>query len=366
MFAQRGKQTSETRSKGARDSLSHVYWLKNLLVGDFSRFSLFIVVAISVYVGTGLLAFATRWWETYSRSPAFVVGAVGVAWVLASIRVRARTVDVLYTNLSDLFDISQERYVATVRTEFSSISRVVPQLVTTIPFALISTVGAWLSFFHYPLEVHGSPVPSLRPWAFRSDYFSEPSLNVKIGVMIGYGLVIAFCVGMALWIIGREALLVARLRSFNPVPLPEAVRSRLRPLADFHVRVAADWGLGAGLFFLLFWRTPDLFSAGILIIVASTSAFLFLVPQLLLANIVRRAHERACGIAISYWQNLSSHPDRAHRDKAMDPHSLADLFEISARPKFWVYSSDELWRWIAAQLLAAAAVVAQIVAQAGG
>jgi hypothetical protein len=75
-----------------------------------------------------------------------------------------------------------------------------------------------------------------------------------------------------------------------------------------------------------------------------------------LAGIVRRAHEKACGLALCCYYDL--------RAKNMDAARQVDYFgniaTITERPRFWVYSIGELVRWCAAQLVAVAALYLQL------
>lgn len=348
----------------ARPSLSHPLWLKRIIIGDLGRGVTLVTMAGGLFMVAALSAAMSGWLATYLRSPSFVLGSLGIAWVITAIRHRARLVDRLYTNLSDLFDVPRDEYVKMVENEFRRISDWRLHVAMSIPVIIVFLTAGWMAFYNFPTRLYGQQLLSLRPWVFDPSFYTGPSVFVKAAVLFVFAVMIAMCVGTAVWLVLREVFLVAELRTFAPVPMPEAVRSRLRPLADFHIKIASDWGLGAVGFLVLFWRTPDVFSIAILSALAGMCFFMFLIPQLLLSRIVRNSHERACGLAIALWWQSESNAKANGRRMDPDPEALSYLFSISARPKYWVYSTDELWRWMSAQVLAAGAVILQIVAHA--
>lgn len=77
--------------------------------------------------------------------------------------------------------------------------------------------------------------------------------------MVLFAVLISFMVGVALWLLFRELVLVRSLTTLPVVPLANIVGTRLKPLADFHVRAAGDWSFRRLINLILFYRTPDFF-----------------------------------------------------------------------------------------------------------
>ncbi len=174
--------------------------------------------------------------------------------------------------------------------------------------------------------------------------------------------------GTAVWILGRELLLLRALRILPPMPLAEVTRVRLRPLANFHAKVALDWTLGALLFFILFATTPDLFAVAIVTGLSIVAAIVLVYPQVALGRITLQAHERACNLAANEMRRLYAESQEGRCETPGDSwqfvENLSNLITITARPKFWVYSFDELLRWTLAQGLVITGLLYQ--ATAGG
>jgi hypothetical protein len=94
----------------------------------------------------------------------------------------------------------------------------------------------------------------------------------------------------------------------------------------------------------------------LLIIIALVCAAMFFIPQLLLARIVRNSYDTACSLAGHLYASVNTSDSASHR---ID--QLANLAQITVKPRFWVYSTEELWRWLLAQGLALGAVALQII-----
>ena len=348
------------RPSGRRSSasLSHRLWVRRILPGDLPFLPTVVIMTIVGYFACAAGALLTGWFWPYLRSPAFLLGCAGISWVLCAVRNRSRTVDRLYTNVSDAFELSTgARYTEFIEREFSAISNPRSHALVALPIAVTFVVAGWAAFFAYPFAIAGLRFDSLRPWVFDPELYVKPHLHWKFMFVLAFAVAIAGCLGTAAWMMIRELVTVSRLRSLPPLLLPEITKSRLRKLADFHVRVSGDWGLGAVTFLILFWKNPDIFSIAVIGCLALVCGAMFFLPQILLARVVRNSYDMAC----SYSQRLLQEFRRAGApDAASEAEMLAALSEITSRPKFLVYSTDELWRWVLAQGLAFVAVAIQI------
>jgi hypothetical protein len=337
--------------------IEHRLWLESPRFLAPVRRRWIVALAATIIYGTGTMIatiFSTP--GPYFRSPAFALGAVGIAWVFASIRARARIVDALYEDLHKIYLVDRGTFYSHVGVHFDAICKVGPQLLGALVLSIVNVAAAWLAFYRYPLFVGGAMQPSLRPWAFDPAVY-EPLIKWPyFWIVVFFAILISLMVGVTLWLFFRELLLVRSLTALPVVPLANIVRTRLKPLADFHVRAAGDWSLGALSISVLFYRTPDFISVTFISLLVLVAAVVLLIPQLYLAAIVRRAHEKACALALHFYYDLNER----NMDGVQKVDYLGNITTITDRPRFWVYSIEELVRWCAAQLIAIIALYIQI------
>jgi hypothetical protein len=89
MVASRGideGQSGKGQPMPSGSSLSHDLWLRRVLPGDLSFLPTVLIASVAIYVLAAVFAYMSGWLPTYLKSPAFGVGALGIAWVLGSIR----------------------------------------------------------------------------------------------------------------------------------------------------------------------------------------------------------------------------------------------------------------------------------------
>ena len=293
----------------------------------------------------------------YLESPAFILGALGIGWVFGSIRTRARIADRLYADLQVIFTLDQASYYAHIEHHFARVCAFRPQLVVTCAFLVLNAASGILAFYGpQPLVIFGEQIGSVRPWIFQDDIYRPPTSGVYFVVVMWFALAVSLMLGTSAWLLLRELVLVRSLSTLPIIPIANAVRTSLKPLADFHVRVAIDWSIGALLFYLLFLKTPDILSAALIASLIVIGVAVLVGPQFLLTDVVRRSHEKACIIAIDDFQRRFS----VRSTNIIPIDYIADVATATERPRFWVYSPDELLRWLAAQLVALVALYEQI------
>jgi hypothetical protein len=335
----------------------HHLWLERPLFLALLQKRWLVLCASLVLYCTGLLVAAVFSVPTlYLSSPAFIVGAGGVGWVLGSIRDRGRRIDEIYADLHEIFSIDQVLYYVHVERYFGWFCRIWPQLICSGVIGVFNILAAWIAFYGYPLVVLGQVQGSTRPWLFAPAIYETPARDVYFCIVVYYALLISIMLGSSVWLIFGELVLVRSLPRLPIVPVANAVRARLRVLANFHVQSAIDWSLGAVMFFVLFAATPDLISVTIIAMVILIGVAVLAIPQYYLMNLVRLAHEKVCAILIQHYNEVA----RANTQTAQTAGFFADLVAATERHPYWVYSAEELTRWTAAQLTAVAALVIQI------
>ncbi|WP_447589522.1 hypothetical protein [Microbacterium lacticum] len=215
-------------------------------------------------------------------------------------------------------------------------------------------LGAFLSLWGADAWPWAQPLASLRPLGFAAELYAS-NVRVQMFVLIGlYGCAISVVLGTSLYLVGGATRILAYLRQLPVPPLAEAVRMRLRPLADLHLHISRDWTVGVLFFAVLFGSHVDAFSLLVVGLVALIALALFFIPQMLLRDVIIRAHRRATDSAMTSWQRLDS------LGRPVQPGDMAALTELSLPPRYWVYGSSEFMFWLLAQAVAVIALVYQI------
>lgn len=342
--------------------ISHSLWLENpKWLMQQHRLVVTLALATLFYVcGLGMAALGS-FLPAYLSSPAFILGALGIGWVVASINIRARRVDRLYQGLAHVFTGPASLYASVVNQYFERICRLRWHMaLAALLFAGVLT-AAVAAFYMHPVRIGGQPQASLRPWVFADSWYIGDKF-AKFAITSFFGAAISVAMGVSLWLLYVELTLLRRLAELPPSLNPEVARVELRQLADFHARVAVDWSAGALLFVLLFMRTPDLFSISIVSACLLVAGVVYTYPHIALSRVIRQCHERRVRVAGRRFA-LALHQPTQSGESLGDTailSQLADLTTLTHRPKFWVYSADESLRWALAQFIAFSALGLQI------
>lgn len=333
------------------------FWVLKIMPFDFSQPVWWLIVTCLVYSVGFLAAILSSWPGAYVASPAFALGAAGVGWVWAVIAHRVRDAYVLYVNVGAVYETPEDEFKHFVSAEHREVLSWRKQLLMAGPIAGLLAAAAWIAFFRSPVTLFGQNIASLRPWPFQPEVYSSWQILPKFGVVAGFGVLIGLSIGITLWLMVREAKCIARMNKLTPVPLPEVVRGRLRPLADFHTRFATEWSMGVALFLILFWQTPDVASIGFLALLALIGLAAFILPQWLLSRLVRRSYERACAITLKAYedQEMQSSSDSTGRVAAM-----ASFRSATTPAKHGVYDIGGLILWLVSQVVAFTCVAIQV------
>jgi hypothetical protein len=322
----------------------------------------FAVGAVATYLVGALFSLVLGVLSAYIASFAFVLGSVGVAWVVTSVAARTRRIDQLYMTALPAFGSSQLAASLHIEKMFVRIcSYKLHLLVSAMVMTVLSTALVF-AFFVYPFAIFDIEITSLRPIWFSPELYTHAEGLPGFAVVGLFAALISISMGTSLCLMFGELKILTYLNTLPVPPLPEALRVALVPLADFHVQVARDWSLGALLFVFLFLFNADAVSLGLVAMITFVAACVFVLPQIKLRSMVVRAHRRAVETVLFSWNQ--SEPIQQNVGK--DPTFLAELVTISTPPRYWVYGSGQLLTWMIAQSTAMAALVIQITEWASG
>jgi hypothetical protein len=318
----------------------------------------FTLVFAATYGSGILLSAALGVLYPYITSIAFVIGAAGVGWVVTSVPTRTRMIDQLYMKVLPTFGGSQNAAEREIEQMFAKACSSRHHLGLSAIIMILITFALFSAVFLYPVKILEITIISLRPIWFSAELYTSGAGLPGFFIIGFFGALISISMGTSLWLMFAELRILKYLGTLPVPPLPEAVRVALRPLADFHVRVARDWSIGALLFVFLFFSNADVMSLGLVGLITIVAACIFAVPQIRLRSIVLRAHRRAVEMVLASWNQGAP----AQHDVGKNPTFLADLTTISTPPGYWVYGSGQVLMWIIAQVTAAVALVLQFVA----
>lgn len=334
------------------------FWMLRLLPFDFGQPISWLLVTAMVYCAGLLVAVLGGWVGPYVVSPAFALGAVGIGWVWTVIAHRVKDAYVLYVDIGAVYECAQDDFDHFVWGEHEEVLSWRRQVRLAGPLAVILAGAAWIAFFRWPMHVLGQDITSLRPWPFHPDVYSGGQIWAKFMVVAGFGVLVGVCIGVTLWLMYREAVCISHMIKLTPVPLPEVVRGRLRPLANFHTRFASEWSIGVALFLILFWQTPDVLSIAFMAVLAILGLAAFIVPQFLLARLVRLSHERACAMAVRAYEELAE--SSSVKDAEGRVSVINSLRSATAATKYEVYDIGGLVLWLVSQVVAFSCVAIQV------
>lgn len=335
--------------------IQHRLWLEGPeVLHRFNRYLKLLVLAVVVY-GAGLaVAATTRIATVYLISPAFIAGAAGLAWVITSIAARARKVDLIYGAAIGMFSDPKAYIQSEIQRRFNVACSLLAHMITGAVISAGLLLAAAFSFFDPNAEVLGQRLHSLRPVWFSAELYEAKNLIPGFVLVCLFGIAIGMSLGTATWLIFAELNVVYFLSTLSAPPLPEAIRIKLRVVADFHAVVSRDWAIGAVLMGAMFAATPDVFSISFIAALTAIGLIVFVYPQVVFRSVISRAHGRAAQIVIEQWQRSGELRNDA------DLSRLADLTAVMAPPGYWVYGAGSIAMWLVAEFTAFFAVVAQI------
>lgn len=322
--------------------LSRMPWLLRMTALSLSIYSIGLLLAVIA----GVLV-------PYLTSPAFFLGGLGCGFVAVSVAQRARKIDALYFELAATFVVPRSTFLSEIGERFDRACAPRRHFIYAAAIGIPFMFGAFVAAYADRLQLFEAQITSFRPVRFASGLY-DPSHRLSTFIVIGFfAVAIALALGTSLALVVAEVRILNFLRTLPVPPLAEAVRMRLRPLADFHLHISRDWTLGFIFFLLLFFAQLDPISIVLLTCVAVVALGLFVIPQLILRDVILRAHRRATDIALGAWPETED-------ESEVDVSKLASLTELSMAPRYWVYGSSEIMYWLLAQAVAVAALLAQV------
>lgn len=338
-------------------TLRHKLWSEGPeIFSRINRFATSVILAAIIYLVGLIIALVSDVTGSYLQSPAFILGALGIGWVFGSISARARAIDRLYADVILIFTSPSNAIRPVIQYYFDVASRKRYHALASLLLFFALCCAAYVAFFNFPLKLGIFELTSLRPMWFSLDLYLPDSRWSGFLLVVVFALGISTALGLALWLVLSEMRALRRLVDFPVPPLPEAIRAKLRPIADFHAAIARDWSLGALLFVALFAGRADAGSIGFTSLVLAIGLVVFVVPQVYLRRIVLQAHRRAADVTLAAWRQKSE-TSSAVADTGLP--FLVMLNEVSAPPSYWVYGSGQVIMWTIAQTTAMAALALQ-------
>ncbi len=182
-------------------------------------------IAVALYSLGWMIAAFSGVGDAYFRSPAFVAGAAGVAWVVVSFAIRGRRVDGLYGQALAAFTQPPELIVPEINRLFARVCDSRRLAAASLALGLVFSVAAWFAVWLPSPEWLPFRLNSLRPIWFAEDLYPVGGGWPAFAVIELFALLIGFAMGTGAMLIAGEFAILRYFATLSVPPLPEAVRS---------------------------------------------------------------------------------------------------------------------------------------------
>lgn len=295
----------------------------------------------------------------FVRAPAVYLGCLGFALVVGVVNWASARVHRTYEQLRPIFIVRDAVYRELLVRWF--------KIISNSPRAVASSLGLFLAVLLYVVAARGpvqAPALTLPGTNLLTPEWYLPQHRLAcFMILAGYGVMVAVALGTTIRILVLNIVFLLRLGRLPVIPVPTLVRARLRRVVDLHVGVSVMWTVGVGLFGVLFYERYNRFSITVMVLLFMLGTLTFAIPQMVSRKYVNQSYERLCALVLArvyaaFGVSLLEQetPDRQVTD--LLPTNLAELAQLTERPKTWVYDAQDIFLWFASQAIAIAAVVA--------
>jgi hypothetical protein len=313
------------------------------------------LVGIAIAVPLGFAGY-------FIKAPAVYLGCTGFALVVSVLNWGSKSAHRTYEQLRPIFTVQDTLYkellVQWFRIMSSTRRAVVFSLVLSIAIILYVALAYNATHSRAGLDLSLPGTNLLTP-----EWYVRQHRMAAVLILTSYGIIVLIALGTTIRILAINILFLLRLGKLPVIPMPTLVRARLRRVVDLHVGVSVMWTAGVGLFGILFYRHYNAFSLSVIVLLFLPGTLTFAVPQMISFRYVNKSYERLCSLALArvyagYGVILreQEQPDLAVTD--LLPTSLAELAQLTERPRTWVYDAQDVFLWLASQAIALAVVFA--------
>jgi hypothetical protein len=295
------------------------------------------IVALMPYVLA--LALVTPFGKAglYLRTPAFYIGAVGVALVVAA---STRGVEMLTDGLTELEKVvlpqtadatgpgadrgsarRREPFHSYADTRLAAAAGLRPNVIYALPIAALGAalvIGALLHWHHTGVVDEGGGWHAF-PLAWRATGALVPAALA----LTAFAVAVVLTFGGSMVLLVRNLCFAWGLRHYRCLPFPGRVRLGIRPLVTAYTWASATWMAGVALFVLFFFREWSTANIVGIVVLSVIGGLTFLVPYASFRRILDDTHE---AMATLLYQAI----EHRARDKSLQIDNVAEFTAANA------------------------------------
>jgi hypothetical protein len=224
----------------------------------------------------------------YLRTPAFYIGFVGVALVVAA---SVQGVTILTRGLSELHDVAADptQFAYYSKAQLAAAAHDGSNIGLLMPFAggAVALLAAALHRWH-----HTGITPADHQFHAFLVSWRAPDALLPAGLAIAvFAVAVIITLGGSVILLVRNLHFAWRLHSFAYIPFPGRVRLGIRTLVAAYAWVSGTWSVGVALFALFFFRQWSTLSIVGIAVLASLGALTLAVPYCSFRKILDKAHD---------------------------------------------------------------------------
>ena len=306
------------------------------------------------FLAGAVIAVPDGFFGHYSRTPAVYIGCAGFALTLGIIHWASSRVHNTYEQLRPIFCINDHVYAIFLTKWLQRLSQDWKSVLfggALYPFVVLA-VGAAYAPADFRSQYH---LESVRPSTFTDAWYFPEYRTSAVAILLVLGALVGLALGTGIRLLLMNYWLLLELRMLPVIPVPTLVRARLRRMADLYVGTALSWSIGVMLFGVLFYGHYDAFSFTLILVLFIFGAATFGLPQLLCRHFILNSYDRLCAIGIAWlYRRLGVTVDEREpieaRTEAFSADHLADLSQLTDRPKTWIYDGQDVLLWVITQI----------------
>lgn len=327
---------------------------------------IFIILYLFGLIVSSFISFSIE----FIKSPIIYIAIFGISWVFYISHWGSVNIHKALEELRPCFIIKDNKYKIKLNKWFNIFIDTKKNLYTSITLFIIVFIFYYIGFYHpeFPDRYH---LICLRPIIVPNYWFVGSFKIVKFIILLFYIIIVCLLLGTASRMLIVNLGFLLDLRKFPIIPISNIVRSRLRKLTDYYIKISISWFVGVSLFGILFYYKIDIVSISIISILSLIGILTFLTPQILFRKYLMSSYKTLCDISIiNFYKNIgvnlneNNHISKSgiKRKKIFELNSLVEMIDLSSKPPLWVYDSEDFLILLFGQLLAFLGIFLQKIA----
>jgi len=296
----------------------------------------------------------------FIKSPFIYIGIFGISWVFYITHWGSINIHKCYKELRPCFIIDDKIFKSKLIKWFNIFRNTKDNFRVSFYLLIFILILYFISFYHPGLQEKLHLI-SLRPLIVPKDWFIGSFRLVKFILILFYLIFVCLLLGTASRALCVNLFFLLDLRKLKVIPISNIIRSRLRNLTDYYLKISLSWFVGVMLFGILFYYKLDILSIFILSTLSIIGIFTFFVPQILFRKYLISSYRILCDISLKNFydkigivlkEKNNFNDLEFQNSKLFKLDNLVDMLSISGKPPLWVYDYKDFLILILGQSLA--------------